>query len=64
MKIKLNLPRVRIELTTFRLWDWRAAYCANEADAEEEVNPCNNASDWLMNMSNYVLMIVIGYLSF
>ena len=25
------LPRVRVELTTFRLWDWRAAYCANEA---------------------------------
>ena len=25
------LPRVRIELTTFRLWDWRAVYCANEA---------------------------------
>ena len=28
---KRVLPRVRIELTTFRLWDWRAAYCANEA---------------------------------
>ena len=28
-----KLPRVRIELTTFRLWDWRAAYCANEADS-------------------------------
>ena len=26
-----HLPRVRLELTTFRLWDWRAAYCANEA---------------------------------
>ena len=26
-----TLPRVRIELTTFRLWDWRAAYCANKA---------------------------------
>ena len=22
---------VRLELTTFRLWDWRAAYCATEA---------------------------------
>ena len=22
---------MRIELTTFRLWDWRAAYCAKEA---------------------------------
>ena len=28
---KKKMPRVRIELTTFRLWDWRAAYCANEA---------------------------------
>ena len=28
---KNGLPRVRIELTTFRLWDWRAAYCANKA---------------------------------
>ena len=27
-----KLPPVRIELTTFRLWDWRAAYCAKEAD--------------------------------
>ena len=26
-----QMPRVRIELTTFRLWDWRAACCANEA---------------------------------
>ncbi len=26
-----NLPRVRIELTAFRLWDWRAAYCATKA---------------------------------
>ena len=27
------MPPVRIELTTFRLWDWRAAYCAKEATA-------------------------------
>ena len=26
-----SLPRVRLELTAFRLWDWRAAYCATEA---------------------------------
>ena len=26
------MPHVRLELTTFRLWDWRAAYCANKAD--------------------------------
>ena len=25
------MPRVRLELTAFRLWDWRAAYCATEA---------------------------------
>ena len=25
------MPPVRIELTTFRLWDWRATYCAKEA---------------------------------
>ena len=30
-KQKKLMPRVRLELTTFRLWDWRAAYCANEA---------------------------------
>ena len=29
-KIK-DMPRVRLELTAFRLWDWRAAYCATEA---------------------------------
>ena len=28
---KKVVPPVRIELTTFRLWDWRAAYCAKEA---------------------------------
>ncbi len=26
-----KMPPVRIELTTFRLWDWRATYCAKEA---------------------------------
>ena len=25
------MPPVRLELTAFRLWDWRAAYCATEA---------------------------------
>ena len=29
-KVKSLLP-VRLELTAFRLWDWRAAYCATEA---------------------------------
>ena len=29
--IKTDLPPVRLELTAFRLWDWRAAYCATEA---------------------------------
>ena len=28
---KKDLPPVRLELTAFRLWDWRAAYCATEA---------------------------------
>ena len=28
---KKKLPPVRLELTAFRLWDWRAAYCATEA---------------------------------
>ena len=28
---KKRLPPVRLELTAFRLWDWRAAYCATEA---------------------------------
>ena len=28
---KKDLPRVRLELTAFRLWDWRAANCATEA---------------------------------
>ena len=30
-KAKIFMPRVRLELTAFRLWDWRAAYCATEA---------------------------------
>ena len=29
--LKNILPPVRLELTAFRLWDWRAAYCATEA---------------------------------
>ena len=44
-KIKKNLPRVRIELTTFRLWDWRAAYCATEAWCQPEV------LIWYINMA-------------
>ena len=28
---KRFMPPVRLELTAFRLWDWRAAYCATEA---------------------------------
>ena len=40
LKLKTNIvgqenekimPPVRLELTAFRLWDWRAAYCATEA---------------------------------
>ncbi len=29
------MPPVRLELTAFRLWDWRAAYCATEAGTIE-----------------------------
>ena len=38
------MPRVRIELTTFRLWDWRAAYCANEAERVVEAPQCEVTS--------------------
>ena len=31
LKKSKDLPPVRLELTAFRLWDWRAAYCATEA---------------------------------
>ena len=31
--VEKSCAPVRIELTTFRLWDWRAAYCAKEASA-------------------------------
>ena len=37
---KSTVPRVRLELTTFRLWDWRAAYCANEAAVEVKWSHC------------------------
>ena len=51
---KSFMPRVRIELTTFRfrtgLWDWRAAYCANEASwkLKSEIYLINtlNSSAW------------------
>ena len=34
--VKSHMPRVRVELKTFRLWDWRAAYCANEAHSTDK----------------------------
>ena len=44
---------MRIELTTFRLWDWRAAYCAKEASAKstpiKSVKKNNNS----INLSNF-----------
>ena len=40
--ISKNLPRVRIELTAFRLWDWRAAYCATKASYESQLARCKN----------------------
>ena len=33
---KLRLPPVSLELTTFRLCNWRAAYCAMKALSEDE----------------------------
>ena len=39
--IKLHkkvMPHVRLELTTFRLWDWRAADCANAASTIDIAN--------------------------
>ena len=37
------MPRVRIELTTLRLWDLRAAYCATEATLVEPYSILNKA---------------------
>ena len=43
-----TLPCVRIELTTFRLWDWRAAYCANKANVYKEMKlMCLPTFGWL-----------------
>ena len=36
--VSKQMPSVRVELTTFRLWDWRAAYCANEAHSSTYVH--------------------------
>ena len=30
-KEKKAMPSLRLELRTFRLWDWRAAHCAKKA---------------------------------
>ena len=38
MQDKKDLPPVRLELTAFRLWDWRAAYCATEACEENRIS--------------------------
>ena len=47
------LPRVRLELTTFRLWDWRAAYCANEATH----NIFMQAKKWVLRYyTNYIIV--------
>ena len=52
--LKIQMPRVRVELTTFRyltwtaragLWDWRATYCANEA-------PMSWPLPWILNDAN------------
>ncbi len=50
---KKYVPRVRIELTTFRspsvawLWDWRAAYCATEAAGTQRLyGPWYSIEGW------------------
>ena len=35
MSGKTTMPSLRFELRTFRLWDWRAAYCAKKALRQE-----------------------------
>ncbi len=57
-KWKKCVPRVRIELTTFRfpescfhgLWDWRAAYCATEATAVSGLQHREYSADIDLNM--------------
>ena len=53
MKNLKRVPRVRIELTAFRLlvfvwlWDWRATYCATEAHESKknnDISPLKNVS--------------------
>ena len=34
---------MRLELTAFRLWDWRAAYCATAAFSKNPTNSSQNA---------------------
>ena len=48
------LPRVRLELTTFRLWDWRAAYCANEAPVKRA---CWCMNKWLITKLLHIVAL-------
>ena len=40
------LPPVRLELTAFRLWDWRAAYCATEACWQYRITTLFECTKW------------------
>ena len=55
------LPLVRLELTAFRLWDWRAAYCATEADASCKFLLEINCIDLFIY---YSVIVIISVLSF
>ena len=57
----IALPPVRLELTAFRLWDWRAAYCATEADASCKFLLEINCIDLFIC---YSVIVIISVLSF
>ena len=52
---------MRLELTAFRLWDWRAAYCATEADASCKFLLEINCIDLFIY---YSVIVIISVLSF
>ena len=54
--MKKILPPVRLELTAFRLWDWRAAYCATEAPTVADFSTLNqfqSVQNWAVPGSNW-----------
>ena len=48
-----RVPLVRIELTTFRLWDWRAAYCATEAHVYWSISKHKSWGIWGSRILNW-----------